>query len=112
MKASEALIAWTPVQLHEGEPTRGKVQVGHLIDSTDEPDWADLYAYTGGAAYRRTRLLKGAASRAQAFIDFNEIGVGSDIAPEVVHTALLVIDEYREAVLNRDFYRQQPGSST
>jgi hypothetical protein len=115
MRVRDALIAWTPPDVEwpvKGPnlnwATRGQVKVGLLPAGPNTPNWSDLYEYTGGAAYIRTRKLNGTWARAQAFADFNEVVVGTGIDPVVAHEAFWAIDEYREAVANRDFYRMQP----
>jgi hypothetical protein len=104
MKVREALIAWSSPS---SEFPEGRVQVGPII-ADGERDWTDPYEMTGGAAWIKTRSLNGPWARARIFIDFQELVTDHGIAPEVVHRAFSVIDEYRDAVINRVFYREQP----
>lgn len=91
MKASEALIAWTPADY--GTPTAGTVKVGPLIE-VGKRDWSDPYAYTGGASIVERREMVGAEAQLWVFTDFHTIVVRDGIKPEVAHEAFLAIDEY------------------
>jgi len=52
--------------------------------------------------------MRGAASRAQVLLDFNEVVLCGGIDPKLAHEAFWAIDEYRDATGNRDFNRMQP----
>jgi len=104
MKVREALIAWSS---RTSDFPQGRVKVGPTV-AEGKRDWTDEYEMTGGAAWIKTRSLNGAWARARVFIDFHELVTDHGIAPEVVHQAFSVIDEYRDAVVNRVFYREQP----
>lgn len=94
MKASEALIAWTPAHCKEDfSETAGRVNVGHLIRD-GESDWARPYLNTGGAAFIGVRRLTGSDAVAQVFITFHELVVRDGIPPEDAHQAFLAIDDY------------------
>ncbi len=95
MKAHEALIAWTPANLHT--PTSGQVKVGPLLNE-GEYDWTWPYSFSGGAALTRVRKLRGGESIAQLFIDFHTLVVRDGIAPEEAHKEFLAIDEYAERI--------------
>jgi hypothetical protein len=96
IKASEALIAWTPAESWK-EATRGQIKVGRLLQE-DETDWTRPYAYTGGAAYTRVRDLEGAGSVAQVFVDFHTVTVRDGIDPKAAHAEFLNIEEYAEHI--------------
>lgn len=90
MKASEALIAWTPGESH-------KVKVGPLLrDGT--PDWTVGYDFTGGAAYTARRKMVGDAADRMLFIEFHTLVVRDGIDPQAAHREFLKIDEYAEAI--------------
>lgn len=98
MKASEALIAWTPNFDHNADnPTRGQVKVGRLLQK-HEADWTAPYQMTGGAAYTARRTLDKWQSIAMVFVDFQTLVVGYGIDPQVAHEAFLAIDEYRQRI--------------
>jgi hypothetical protein len=96
MKASEALIAWTPSQFKDS-PTRGRVQIGTLLRASD-PDWTGPFVYTGGAAEVGRRDLIGDRSALKTFIDFATMVVRDGIDPQVAHVAFLSIDEYAQHI--------------
>jgi len=98
MKASEALIAWTPkTDVWDGDPRQGRIQVGKLLRD-DERDWTSPYAYTGGAAYTVVRDMKGWQSIGMLFIEFHTIVTRDGLDPAVAHEAFLKIDEYRQRI--------------
>lgn len=107
MKASEALIAWTPANRKDPiwAGTVGTISIGPLIGE-NEPDWAEPYSYTGGAAFMHVRDLKGAEAVAQVFIAFNEVVVRDGIPVQAAHEAFLNIDEYASALAS-----DVPGST-
>jgi hypothetical protein len=92
MKASDALIAWTPADSPSG--TRAQVKIGPIAQS----DWAAAYARHSGAALAYRRPLKGSQTIVNVLIDFHAIVVRDGIDPKVAHEAFMVIDEYAEAV--------------
>jgi hypothetical protein len=91
MKASEALIAWSPA--YSRKATRGQVKVGPLLDE-NVADWTEPYSFTGGAAFQARRDMKGWQSIARVLIDFHTLVIRDGILPEVAHEAFLAIDEY------------------
>lgn len=95
MKASKALIAWTPAGWDS--PTAGQVKIGRLL-KYGESDWAAPYDFTGGAAHMSTRKLDGAEAVARVFIEFNTLVVRDGIDPQVAHREFLKIDEYAEHI--------------
>lgn len=96
MKASQALIAYTPSTWSVGS-TVGQVKIGPLLGE-DDADWTAPYAYTGGAAFTATRDLPEWQQIAMLFIEFHTIVVRDGIDPQVAHAAFLAIDEYRERI--------------
>lgn len=98
MKASEAMIAWTPNFDHEDDnPTKGQVRVGPLVDA-DTPDWTQGFTMTGGAAYVARREMPEWQQIAMVFIDWQTLVFGYKVDPEVAHQAFLGIDEYRQRI--------------
>ena len=97
MKAAEALTAWTPAYSAIRDATRGKVEVGPLLQEGD-PDWTRPYAYTGGAAYVSLRTMDEGWRVAMVFIEFHTMVVRDGIDPQVAHRAFLTIDEYAERI--------------
>jgi hypothetical protein len=93
VKASEALIAWTP--LDADIPTRGQLEVGLLVSDNDR-DWTAPYSHTGGAAHLDRRAMRGAESVIRLLRDFQYLVVEERLDPEAVHKAFLKIDEYAE----------------
>lgn len=94
MKASEALIAWTPVYC-EDSPAAGQIKIGRLLDNM-APDWTSGFKFTGGAAYVERRNLEGWQAIALTFIDFHSIVLRDGIYPQLAHKEFLKIDEYAE----------------
>ena len=99
MKASEALIAWTPAT--SVQPTRGRIEIrryvgedGHLLPH----DWSLPYAELGGAAFVDRRKLGGGASLKRLLAELNTIVNRDGIDPLVAHKAFLAIDEYAAAM--------------
>lgn len=98
MKAKDALIAWTPNFDHEdGNPTKGQVRVGPLLEDGD-PDWTYGYSMTGGAAYTARRDMSEWEQIAMVFIEWQTMVFGYKIDPAVAHEAFLAIDEYRQRI--------------
>jgi hypothetical protein len=101
MKATEALIAWSPVQPAEWNlrrsATEGQVKIGPLLRD-GMADWTRPYDFTGGAAYTYWRKLDGWQAIAMVFIEFNTLVVRDGIDPTVAHEAFLAIDEYRQRI--------------
>lgn len=97
MKAREALIAWTPQSWPSEKCYAGQVMIGPLLRDSDG-DWTAPCAYTGGAAYTKTRALRRDASALMLFIDFVDMVVRDGIDPLVAHRAFMAADEYREGV--------------
>ncbi len=100
MKASEALIAWTPA--HYGPSDRrtapaGSIKIGYIIGE-DERDWSEPYPMTGGAAYAHVRELKGDAAALQLFLDWHAIVVRDGVDPQKAHEEFLKIDEYAQYI--------------
>lgn len=96
MKLAEAMIAWTPrYELRSDDPTFGRVRVGHW---PDESGWSDPYAYTDGMCMKTWRDADADRRLALLFILFNTMIIRDGIDPAEAHSALLVIDEYREAI--------------
>jgi hypothetical protein len=115
MKACDALIAWTPLDMDIGSRNHGKVMVGPLLKDRRSPDWTHDFAVTGGAAYVRTRKLEGAPALVELLLTFHEIVVEGGIEPEAAHQAFLGIDEYANAVKgsvssSRACLRRQPST--
>lgn len=99
MKASEALIAWTPDRAaYSAKGTRGQIRVERLGETPGSGRWTKPYAFTGGAAFVARRKLTGMDAVALVFIDFNTIVVRDGIDPQVAHTTFLAIDEYAERI--------------
>ena len=99
MKASEALIAWTPSAELE-EVTYGMIKIGPVI-KTGEPDWTEGYVCTGGAAYADRREMQGQEQLLAVLIDIAGLIIRDGLIPEVVHEAFLEIDEYRDIYESR-----------
>ena len=99
MKAHEALIAWTPLEIGHG--TSGQVKVGRLIKNGGL-DWTAPYSHTCGAAYSNRRSMRSHESMARLFQDFQYFVVEERLDPEAVHKAFLVIDEYADLFGARD----------
>lgn len=96
MKASEALIAWTPPSW-DHKDSAGKVKVGPLLSEGDA-DWTMPYSHTGGAAYVHRRELTGDRAVMMTFIDYHTLVYGDGMDPKAVHDAFLVIDEFAEHI--------------
>lgn len=101
MRATEAMIAYTPAYYNDGPKaaTRGQVKIGPLLNTArGDNDWSRPYAFTIGAAELARRKYLTHQSLAQVFIDFHTIVVRDGIDPQVAHQAFLAIDEYRRAI--------------
>lgn len=96
MKASEALIAWTPANATDDE-TAGQVKIGPLLRQ-GQKDWARPFSFTGGAAHVNRRAMTGPEQTLNVFLDFHGMVVRDKIDPQVAHEAFLGIDEYAEAI--------------
>lgn len=109
MKATEALIAWTPNrEPFLGDPTRGQVQVGPLLGK-DDPDWTRPFAKTGGAAYTARATMDRWEQIANVFLDFHGLVFEDEIDAKVVHAEFLKIDEYRDQVTDPPHLRALYG---
>lgn len=99
MRATKAMIAYTPTFWLDGpkSKTRGQVQIGPLLNAGDA-DWTKPYAFTVGAKDIARRHYPPDRSRAALFIDFHTMVVRDGIDPQVAHRAFLLIDEYRNAI--------------
>ena len=67
--------------------------IGPLLRDGDG-DWTAPYAYTGGAAYTKTRVLRRDASALMLFINFVDMVVRDGIDPLVAHRAFMAVNEY------------------
>lgn len=97
MKASEAIIAWNGIEdfRHEGRP--GSVGVGPLLFDGDS-DWTRPYLFTGGAAEVRRRTLTEKEQQFAVLQDFYNLVHVYGLHPDLVHQALLHIDEYHDVM--------------
>lgn len=99
MKASEAIVAWTPNRGHWADKeTAGMVAVGPFMDAASDVDWTAVYAMTGGAANVSRRKMKGPLQKMMVFVEFNTLVVRDGIDPNDAHKAFLKIDEYAETI--------------
>ena len=97
MKASVALIAWTPAGTEWAtNPTSGQVKVGPL--TRKQSNLASDFACDGGASVTSRRNKSGWEQIALVFMDFHTLVVRDGLSPEVVHRAFLEIDEYAENI--------------
>lgn len=100
MKASEAVILWSPDLYARTPELRGVVHVrkfGHYDDAAH----GDLYRahfYKAGACMTDIRRATGNAALCYLFIQFNTMVVRDGIDPIVAHNALMGIEEYAAAV--------------
>lgn len=96
MKASEAVIAWSPNPAFSD--TRGAHTAGQVKICPRPPrSAADPYAYWvyAGASDENESEL---ADVAMVFIHFHTMVVRDGVDPQVAHEAMLAIDEYRERI--------------
>jgi hypothetical protein len=98
IKASEALIAWSPDTCSVFPETAGRVRIGPLLASAESPDWADRFMCTAGAAYTNRRTMRGDEQLAAVLLDYIMLVVGYDMDSGAVHDEFCKITEYREAV--------------
>jgi hypothetical protein len=96
-----ALIGWTPQQSTCRRETRGRVEVGPLIEDLDSPDWSVPYTRTAGAAYMARRDLRGVESALQLLVDFIRIVIDSGIDPQAAHREFLKVREYYQLLGDR-----------
>lgn len=93
MKLAQTMIAWTPCYDNNVEdPHWGEVKVGQ---HPDETGWSDEYDYTEGmcnAEWTRETAV------CWLYRLFNKIVVRDRLDAIMVHSAFLVIDEYRETL--------------
>jgi hypothetical protein len=97
LRASEALIAWTPPDC-EDSITCGMVGVGPLIKD-GERDWTRPYVCTGGAAWGHVQHFETLLDIVtHLFGEFGKLTVHEGMDPKVVHRAFLSIKEYADTV--------------
>ena len=89
--AVDTVIAWTPVDWNDRYDTHGQVRLAPRPPYDAVKPYA-FWLYSTDRAESREAVL------ADLFIRFNTMVVRDGIDPKVAHTALLGIDEYREAV--------------
>lgn len=94
MKASEAMIAWTPASYGHSSAA-GQMEVGLWPDTGR---WSHRYVFSAGACMRDSRALKGDAAIAQMMLDFHTAVVRDGIPVDVAHREFLKIDEYRRVI--------------
>lgn len=98
MKATAAMIAWTPlggVVQDEGDAVPGSIAVGEWPDKTG---WSDPYLCTGGACFAGFHSAGQWQQIALTFIAFHTCVVADGIDPQKAHDAFLAIDEYRQRI--------------
>ncbi len=100
MKASEALIAWTPAtwtatERYTAKP--GTIEIRQM-GKPGTNHWARIYRMTAGAVYPHVRALKKDAAALQLFLDWQAIVVRDGIDPKLAHEEFLKIDEYAEYI--------------
>ena len=97
MKASNAVIIWTPSNIDSIPPElRGRIEVRALQNCRD---WTKPpFSRTGGAAFVSVRKMTGLKSELRLFTEFQTIVVRDGIDPQEAHRAFLAIDEYRKLI--------------
>ena len=111
MKAAQTLIAWNAITDKNGKAPAGSIAVGPLVGE-GEPDWAEPYRATGGAAYGARRKLRVAMSQQhQVLLDWYSLVYNYGIHPYVAHRAFLLIDEYQTIIKAIGFgpAKNEPG---
>lgn len=102
MKAKDALIAWTPQSWTE-ESSAGGVrvldrQVVFGDDGFARYQWDKPYQMTDGAVLRGWSRLSRRELATAILRIFNTLVIRDGLKPDVVHDALLVIDEYATSI--------------
>lgn len=92
LPASHALIAW--------DQRLQAVAVGYLLDE-DVPDWTRPYECTGGASEVRRRYLAGRDLWVEILLDYYQLTYVDGLDPQVVHRALLNVQEFHDALASR-----------